>query len=51
MADESLQTLHDYLKKNDTEVSSGGKVVSYSHDHGSGAVLCMVHGWPESAFM
>lgn len=51
MADQTLQSLHSFLKANDTKVSSGGTVKSYSHDHGSGAVLCMVHGYPENSFM
>lgn len=51
MADQSLKSLHAFLQENTTQVSSGGKVVSYSHDHGSGPVLCMVHGWPQSSYM
>lgn len=51
MADSTIQKLHSFLKQNDTKVSSGGTVKSYSHDHGSGDVLCMVHGYPESSFM
>ena len=51
MADQSVKTLHSILKQNDTKASSGGTVRSYSHDHGSGPILCMVHGYPESSFM
>jgi hypothetical protein len=51
MTDQTIQTLHSFLKANDTKVSSGGIVKSYSHDHGSGAVLCMVHGYPENSYM
>ena len=51
MADSTIQTLHSFLKENETKVSSGGIVKSYSHDHGLGDVLCMVHGYPESSFM
>lgn len=50
MADQTIQTLHPFLKANDTKVSSGGIVKSFSHDHGSGAVLCMVHGYPQNTF-
>lgn len=51
MADQNLSTLHPFLKQQDTKVSSGGIVQNYSHDHGSGPVLCMVHGYPESSYM
>ena len=51
MADQTIQTLHSFLKDSDTKVSSGGTVKAYSHDHGSGPILCMVHGWPESSYM
>jgi len=50
MADQTLKTLHSFLQENDSKVSSG-TVKSYSHDNGSGPVLCMVHGWPQSSFM
>lgn len=51
MADQTLGTLHSFLQKNDTQTSSGGTVVSYSHDTGSGPVLCAVHGYPQSSYM
>ncbi|KAF2160963.1 hypothetical protein M409DRAFT_70047 [Zasmidium cellare ATCC 36951] len=51
MADQTLKTIHPWLQENDTKVSSGGTVKSYSHDLGSGPVLCVVHGWPQSAYM
>ena len=44
MADQTLQTLHTFLQPNETKVSSDVVIKSYSHDHGSGPVLCMVHG-------
>ncbi|KAK4553901.1 hypothetical protein LTR86_009076 [Recurvomyces mirabilis] len=47
----SLLTLDPSLKQHDSKVSSGGTVRAYSHDTGSGPVLCLVHGWPQSAFM
>ncbi|CAK4030073.1 Fluoroacetate dehalogenase [Lecanosticta acicola] len=51
MADQSLKTLHPFLQQNDTKVSSGGTVKSFTHDTGSGPVLCVVHGWPQSSYM
>lgn len=52
MADATLYTLHSsVLKQDETQTSSGCKVVSYSHDTGAGPVLCMVHGYPQSAYM
>lgn len=51
MSDQTIKTLHSFLSENDTKVSSEGIVKSYSHDHGSGPVLCMVHGYPESSYM
>ena len=51
MADDSLVTLDSSLKQHDTKVSSGGTVRAYSHDTGSGPVLCLVHGYPQSAYM
>ncbi|KAK0849858.1 hypothetical protein LTS02_013419 [Friedmanniomyces endolithicus] len=51
MADASLITLDSSLKQHDTKVSSGGTVRAYSHDTGSGPVLCLVHGYPQSAYM
>lgn len=47
----SLATLDTSLQQQDTKVSSGGTVRSYSHDTGSGPVLCIVHGYPQSAYM
>lgn len=43
MADQTLKTLHPFLQEHDTNVSSG-TVKAYSHDHGAGPVLCLVHG-------
>lgn len=51
MGDRTLRTLHSFLKENNSRVSSDVTVKSYSHDHGFGPVLCMVHGYPESAYM
>ncbi|EGP90418.1 unnamed protein product [Zymoseptoria tritici ST99CH_1A5] len=51
MADQNLKSLHSFFKENDTKISSGGNVKSFSHDTGSGPILCMVHGWPESSYM
>jgi len=51
MADQTLQTLHPSLTRNDTKLQSGGTLVSYSSNLNSGSVLCMVHGWPENSYM
>lgn len=51
MADQTLKDLHPFLQEQATKVSSGGTVKSFSHDHGSGPVLCMVHGYPQSSYM
>ena len=51
MADQTIKTLHSFLQQSDTKVNSGGTVRGYSHDHGSGPILCMVHGYPESSYM
>ncbi|EME47432.1 hypothetical protein DOTSEDRAFT_146063 [Dothistroma septosporum NZE10] len=51
MADQTIQTLHSFLHEKHSKVSSGGTVKSYSHDLGSGLVLCVVHGWPQSSYM
>ncbi|QIW94770.1 hypothetical protein AMS68_000288 [Peltaster fructicola] len=51
MASVDLLSLHPFLKKQTTENNSGGIVHSYSHDHGSGVILCMVHGYPQSSYM
>ncbi|KAK3632775.1 hypothetical protein LTR56_007120 [Elasticomyces elasticus] len=51
MADASLLTLDSSLKQHDSKVSSGGTVRAYSHNTGSGPVLCLVHGYPQSAYM
>ena len=50
-AELSLANLDQDLQQHDVKVSLGGTVRAYSHDSGSGPVLCMVHGYPESAFM
>ncbi|CAK1360898.1 Fluoroacetate dehalogenase [Cercospora beticola] len=47
----NLSSLHPFLSKNETAVSSGGSVISYSHDLGSGPILVMVHGWPQTSYM
>ncbi|KAK5122125.1 hypothetical protein LTR85_004371 [Meristemomyces frigidus] len=51
MADATLATVVSFLQAHETKISSGGIVKSYSHDTGSGPVLCMVHGYPQSAYM
>ncbi|KAK4541013.1 hypothetical protein LTR36_008382 [Oleoguttula mirabilis] len=51
MADATLATIVPFLQAHETKASSGGIVKSYSHDTGSGPVLCMVHGYPQSAYM
>ncbi|KAK5119037.1 hypothetical protein LTR62_000248 [Meristemomyces frigidus] len=51
MADKSLLTIEPSLKQHDTKVSSGGTVRAFSHDTGSGPVLCLFHGWPQSSYM
>ncbi|KAF4551322.1 Hypothetical protein D9617_14g077800 [Elsinoe fawcettii] len=47
----TLSTVHPWLKRNETSVDSCPKVVSYTHDTGSGPVLFLVHGYPQSAFI
>lgn len=47
----TLSNLHPFLKQSTTPVSTGGHVESFSHDTGSGPVLVMVHGWPQSSYM
>jgi hypothetical protein len=51
MANSTLKTLHPWLEENDTEISSGDSIKSYSHDNGSDAILCVVHGYPQSSYM
>jgi len=51
MADSTLNTLHPFLKPQETKTAPGSTVKSYSHDTGSGPVVCLVHGYPESAYM
>jgi len=51
MADQNLQSLHPFLQTNSTTLSVGGVIKSFSHDTGSGPVLCLVHGWPQSSYM
>ncbi|KAF7198007.1 Fluoroacetate dehalogenase [Pseudocercospora fuligena] len=51
MADQTIKSLHPFLKEDVSQVSSGGKIVSYSHDRGLGPVWCMVHGYPQSSYM
>lgn len=47
----NLSTLHSFLKRQSTDTSQGGTVVSYTHDLGQGPVLWLVHGYPQSAYM
>lgn len=49
----NLSTLSStaFLKRHETQTSSGSKVVSYSHDLGQGPVLWLVHGYPQSSYM
>nr|POF13937.1 fluoroacetate dehalogenase [Quercus suber] len=51
MASQTLATLHPWLQVNKTPVSSGGHITSFSHDTGTGPVLVLVHGWPQSSYM
>jgi hypothetical protein len=51
MASSTLKTLHPWLQENDTQVASGDSIKSYSHDNGSDAILCVVHGYPQSTYM
>lgn len=51
MADVNLGTLITFLKSHTTQTSAGCTLKSYSHDTGSGPVLVMVHGYPQSAYM
>lgn len=46
-----ISSIHPYLKRQETPTSSGSTVVSYNHDLGSGPVLWLVHGYPQSAYM
>ena len=50
MSEITLGTLLPELKSHTTE-SQGCTLKSYSHNTGSGPVLCMVHGYPQSAYM
>ena len=50
MSEITLGTLLPELKSHTTEFQ-GCTLKSYSHDTGSGPVLCMVHGYPQSAYM
>ncbi|KAI6864796.1 alpha/beta hydrolase [Hortaea werneckii] len=50
MSEITLGTLLPELRSHTTE-SQGCALKSYSHDTGSGPVLCMVHGYPQSAYM
>ncbi|PNS19291.1 hypothetical protein CAC42_2468 [Sphaceloma murrayae] len=47
----TLSTVHPWLKRNETAVESCPKVVSYTHDTGSGPILFLIHGYPQSAFI
>ncbi|EMC98478.1 hypothetical protein BAUCODRAFT_32526 [Baudoinia panamericana UAMH 10762] len=47
----SLTTIDSDVIQHVTKTSSGCTVRSYSHDTGSGPVLCMVHGYPQSSYM
>ena len=51
MANSTLKTLHPWLQENDTKISSGASIKSFSHDNGSDAILCVVHGYPQSSYM
>ncbi|KAK5136912.1 hypothetical protein LTR08_001419 [Meristemomyces frigidus] len=51
MADATLATIVPFLNSHSTKTSSGCVVKSYSHDTGSGPILCLVHGYPQSAYM
>jgi hypothetical protein len=51
MAGSTLKTLHPWLDENDTLTSSGTSIKSYSHDNGSDAIFCIVHGYPQSSYM
>jgi len=51
MAQSTIQTLYPFLKDHETKTASGCTVKSYSHDTGSGPVVCFVHGYPSSSYM
>lgn len=51
MANATLKVLHPWLEENDTQTSSGASIKSFSHDNGSDAILCVVHGYPQSSYM
>lgn len=51
MANSTLKTLHPWLEENDTPTSSGTTIKSYSLDNGTDAILCVVHGYPQSSYM
>lgn len=47
-----MEKLFPELNQQDTKTSSGCTVRSYSHHHPNGGpVLCLVHGYPQSAYM
>lgn len=51
MAQSNLKTLHPWLQENDTKTPSDSSIKSYSHDNGNDAILCLVHGYPQTSYM
>jgi hypothetical protein len=51
MASSNLKTLHPWLEENKTQLASGDSIKSFSHDNGSDAIFCVVHGSPQSSYM
>nr|OQO30270.1 hypothetical protein B0A51_01818 [Rachicladosporium sp. CCFEE 5018] len=51
MADAALKSLHPFLQHNSTTLDNDTRIESYTHDHGDGVILCMVHGYPQSSYM
>ncbi|KAF4556759.1 Hypothetical protein D9617_1g086400 [Elsinoe fawcettii] len=47
----TLASIHGWLQRRDVAVNSCPNVVIYTHDLGSGPVLILLHGNPQSAYM
>ncbi|KAF2723621.1 alpha/beta-hydrolase [Polychaeton citri CBS 116435] len=54
MADQNLRSLHPFLDSSTTTTTTASgacTIRSFSHDTGSGPILVLVHGWPQSSYM
>jgi len=50
---QSIETRNFFpaLQRNVTPTASGSTLVSYTSDLGTGPILTLIHGYPQSAFM